>query len=157
MTVPMENETGARRVAATPQHAEALVLNCMDHRLIGAVADYLEARGLAGKYDQISLAGGAIGVMADQTAPWAETFWAHVKLARELHGIDRVIVIDHRDCGACKAFVGRDCAIDRDRERTIHTTRMEDLAREIRRREPGLDIELLLMELDGSVTSLAAA
>ena len=138
-----------------PGHTtEALVLNCMDHRLIGPVSDYLEARGLRGRYDQIVLAGGAIGVMSDQTTAWAETFWQHVKLARDLHGIRKIIVIDHRDCGACKAFVGQTCADDRERETVIHMIWMEALADEIRTREPDLDVELLLMDLDGSVEEI---
>ncbi len=135
---------------------EALVLNCMDYRLITPVADYLAARGLRGKYDQIVLAGGAIGVMADETNAWAETFWQHVKLARNLHGIRKIIVIDHRDCGACKAFVGQDCADEREGETAIHMVWMEALADEIKTREPDLQIELLLMDLDGSVERLDA-
>lgn len=154
MTLPVEPDTTALAPLPSPHPAEALVLNCMDHRLIGAVGDYLAACGLAGRYDQISLAGGAIGVMSDQTAPWAATFWAHVRLARELHGVSRLIVIDHRDCGACKAFVAGDCADERGRERAIHIRAMEALAEEVRAREPGLAVELLLMDLDGSVERL---
>ncbi len=154
MSLPLELEPFPANLATAPQQAEALVLNCMDHRLIAAVAQYLHARGLRGKYDQISLAGGAIGIMSDQTSPWAETFWAHVALARELHGIRKIIVIDHRDCGACKTLVDKDCAKDRDRELAIHMTSMEALADEIRTREPGLSVELLLMDLDGSVAVL---
>lgn len=148
-----ENDTPP---AGTAQKAHALVLNCMDYRLIGSVTDYLDDRGLTGKFDQISIAGGAIGVMADNAEPWAKTFWAHVKLARDLHGINKIIVIDHRDCGACKAFIGQDCADNRDREHDIHQEKMRALADEIRIREPGLDVELLLMDLDGSVAPLAA-
>ncbi len=130
---------------------EALVLNCMDYRLVGAVADYLDGRGLRGKYDQITLAGGAIGVMSDQTTAWAKTFWQHVALARKLHGIRKVIIIDHRDCGACKAFVSTDCADIREVETVTHMKWMEALADEIAKREPGLEVETLLMDLDGSV------
>ncbi|WP_092369675.1 carbonic anhydrase [Cribrihabitans marinus] len=154
MTLSTKPAIDALPFTCPSQQAEALVLNCMDHRLIGAVADYLDGRGLTGKYDQIVLAGGAVGVMADETAPWAETFWAHVGLARELHGISRIIVIDHRDCGACKAFVGSDCAEDPDHEIAVHTQRMEALADEIRTREPGLKVELLFMDLDGRVETL---
>ncbi len=128
----------------------------MDHRLIGAVAGYLAARGLAGKYDQITLAGGAIGDMADRTAPRAVTFWAHVERAQSLQGIRRIIVIDHRDCGACKALVGHDCADDPDSERLSRLAHMTALAREIRTRAPGLQVELLLMEIDGTVEPLGA-
>ena len=139
-------------VATQPVHqTEALVLNCMDYRLVSAMADYLQRRGLRGKYDQVTLAGGAIGVMSDQTAAWAETFWQHVALARSLHSICRIIVIDHRDCGACKAIVGPDCADVREEETATHMKWMEALADEIRTREPGLEVELVLMDLDGSV------
>lgn len=141
-----------------PRHkADALVLNCMDYRLIGAVADYMKARGLEGRYDQVILAGGAIGVMCDQTAHWAETFWQHVELAMDLHGVRKIIVIDHRDCGACKAFVGKDCAEDRDLETATHMKWMEALADETATRHPDLDVELLLMDLDGHVADVGGS
>ncbi len=152
----MISAVARREAAPEPNHAvEALVLNCMDYRLIGAVYNYLASRGLAGKYDQITLAGGAIGVMSDQTTEWANTFWQHVTLAKDLHDVRKVIVIDHRDCGACKAFVGKDCADERDGERQIHEECMGSLAKEIKIREPDLDVELLLMDLDGSVEDLS--
>ena len=144
----------AKSVPASDHETEALVLNCMDYRLIGPITDYLDGRGLRGRYDQVILAGGAIGVMSDQNAPWAETFWQHVKLAQDLHGISRIIVIDHRDCGACKAFVTKTCADDRTRETAIHTHWMKALADEIKTRAPNLQVELLLMDLDGSVEVL---
>lgn len=138
-------------VAAKSRTIEALVLSCMDYRLIARVAAYLDGRGLRGRYDQIVLPGGAIGVMSDETGAWSETFWQHVKLARDLHGIRKIIVIDHRDCGACKAFVGQHCADERERETVIHMIWMEALADEIKTREPDLDVELVLMDLDGTV------
>jgi carbonic anhydrase len=148
MNMPMTKPQSA----PDPSHqTEALVLNCMDYRLISPVADYLDGRGLRGKYDQIVLAGGAIGVMADKNSAWAETFWQHVRLARDLHGIRKIIVIDHRDCGACKAFFGKECADEREGETAIHMIWMEALADEIKTRESDLEVELLLMDLDGSV------
>ena len=135
--------------------AEALVLSCMDFRLIGAVGDYMASRGLSGRYDHIILAGGAMGVMAKDRPEWDRTFWEHLALARKLHGIKRLILIDHRDCGACKMFMGPDCADDPDGELITHMRVMEALADEVRTREPGLEVELLLMNLDGTVTSLS--
>ncbi len=134
--------------------AEALVLNCIDHRLIGTVTNYLHSRGLEGRYDQISIAGGAIGVMSAQTKSWSETFWQHLDLARKLHGIRKVIVIDHRDCGACKELVGKNCADNREREFGIHRKWMTALANKIRSFRPGLEVELILMDLDGSVEDI---
>lgn len=154
MHVQMNLAAKAANLATAPQQAEALVLNCMEYRLIAAVADYLDTRGLRGRYDQISLAGGALGIMSDKTAPWADAFWTHVALARKLHGIRRVIVIDHRDCRACKTLIDQDCAKHHEYEMAIHMKSMEAFADEIKTREPGLEVEVLLMDMDGSVTTM---
>lgn len=135
-----------------PVHeAEALVLHCMDPRLTGPVKDYLDRRGLRGRYDQIALEGGAIGVMSNRNSAWADTFWQHVRLARIHHGIHKIIVIDHRDCTACQHFPGDTPTSERERETVVHMIWMEALADEIKTREPGLDVELLLMDLDETV------
>lgn len=134
---------------------EALLLNCMDFRLVDEVTRYMKSRGLTDQYDQITLAGAAIGVLTDKRSAWGETFWQHVTLARELHNIKKIIVIDHRDCGACKAFIRSDCATDRDTEFAIHQKWLTRLAQEIHRREPELRVELLLMDLDGSVEEVS--
>lgn len=139
-------------ISETTHHRiQALLLSCIDYRLVDKVAQYLKARGLHGQYDQINLAGAAIGVLTDSHTAWGQTFWEHVALARQLHGISKVIVIDHRDCGACKLLIRSDCADDRDAEYAIHQNEMKTLAEMIHQREPGLDVELLLMDLDGSV------
>ena len=134
--------------------AEALVLSCMDYRLTGAVADYMKSRDLNGQYDHVVLAGGALGAMAETNPAWGQTFWEHLSLARKLHDIRRVILIDHRDCGACKMFVGPDCADDPDAEASTHIRVMKDLADQITSREPSVAVEFVLMDLDGSVTEV---
>lgn len=137
-----------------PHQLTALLLNCMDYRLVADVVRYMDSRGLRAQYDQITLAGAAIGVLADRRPAWGKTFWEHVTLARELHNIKKIIVIDHRDCGACKAFVDLDCAEDRESETQIHRNWLARLASEIELREPALEVELLLMDLDGSVEEI---
>ena len=134
--------------------AEALVLNCMDYRLVGKATDYLEGIGLAGRYDLVSMAGGALGVMLSTDGAWAKAFWDQLTLARDLHGIRRLIAIDHRDCGACREFVGSTCSVDAARETEIHRKVMTDFAVEVERRMPGLEVELLLMDLQGNVEVL---
>ena len=129
----------------------ALVLSCMDYRLIASVANYLNQRGLQGRYDQVVMAGAAVGVVHEPTGAWAATFWEHLDLAVKMHGITRVIIIDHRDCGACKVFVDPNCSSNQTRELQLHANAMADLANEIRRRQPALDIELTLMDLNGQV------
>ncbi len=75
-------------------------------------------------------------------------------LARQLHGIQRVLVMDHRDCGAYTLVFGQDFARDPAAELSVHAAQMDRLRTAIAARHPDLAVELLLMALDGSVADL---
>ena len=130
---------------------EALVLCCMDFRLVNEVGFLMNERGLVNKYDQVILAGGTLGVATDKYPAWAETFWNHLDLAIELHGVRRVIAVDHRDCGAFKLAFGKDFAQVPDEETQIHTRVMTDFRDLVKQKQPGIEVDLLLMGLDGHV------
>ena len=76
-------------------------------------------------------------------------------VARQLHRIKRVMVLDHRDCGAYRVFLGPDVASDPEKETAVHTAQLRALGTEIKARHPDLEVELLLMALDGSVEVIA--
>ncbi|MGE3267377.1 MAG: carbonic anhydrase [Chloroflexota bacterium] len=130
---------------------EALVLNCMDFRLVNEVGFLLNEHGLVNKYDQMILAGATLGVATDKYPAWAETYWNHLDLAMKLHGIQRVIAVDHRDCGAYKLVFGKDFGKLPDEETEIHTKVMTDFQEMMKKKQPNLEVELLLMSLDGHV------
>jgi carbonic anhydrase len=136
--------------------AEALLLSCMDYRLVAATARHMAARRLEGKYDHVILAGASLGATTDKYADWGKTFWEHLDAAIQLHGIHRVIVIDHRDCGAYKVILGEDVARDPAKERAVHASSLRRLRDQITSRQPALDVELLLMSLDGKVETVKA-
>jgi hypothetical protein len=130
---------------------EALVLTCMDFRLVNEVGFLLNEHGLVNKYDQVILAGATLGVATDKYPAWAETFWNHLELAIQLHAVRRVIAVDHRDCGAFKLVFGKDYGKLPDEETQIHTKVMTDFRDLVKKKQPNLDVELLLMHLDGHV------
>ena len=85
------------------------LLTCMDYRYAHRIIDLMDSKGLRGKYDIFVLGGAAAG--ANQIKEWRETFVNHVKVARELkHPIERIMILEHRDCGAYKKFFGLDWA-----------------------------------------------
>ena len=139
------------RFARAAGEADALLLNCMDYRLTGKITEYMAGQGLAGKYDQVILAGASLGAVTDKYPDWGRTFREHLAVAIELHHIHEVIVIDHRDCGAYKVILGRDYASDPAAETTIHAEMLHRLRREIHKLHPKLDMRLGLMSLDGKV------
>jgi hypothetical protein len=134
--------------------ADALVLNCMDYRLVDEGPRYFRHRGMTNKYDQVILAGGSIGALGKLGPEWAATFWKHVETAKALHHIHKVIVLDHRDCGAYKIVFGADSIADRDEETALHRSQMIVLRDEIKARHPDLETEMAIMDLDGSVQDL---
>ncbi len=134
---------------------EALLLSCMDYRLVDDTARYMDRRGLTNNYDHVILAGASLGALTDQKKAWGEAFWDHVAVARQLHRIKRVMVLDHRDCGAYRVFLGPDVASDPEKETAVHTAQLRALGTEIKARHPDLEVELLLMALDGSVEVIA--
>lgn len=135
---------------------DTLLLSCMDYRLMGHVAGYMNARNMQANYDHVILAGASLGALTDKKPAWGEAFWDHVAVAKELHHIKRLIVMDHRDCGAYKVFLGMDVASDPAKETAVHGQYLTKLKAMVKERHPDLEVELLLMGLDGTVEKLAA-
>ena len=135
--------------------AEALLLNCIDYRLDAATTRYMAEQGMDGKYDQVILAGAALGVENRKFADWGRTFWEHVQIAIDLHHIRRIIIMDHRDCGFFKGVHGKDLAADPEEELKVHTAQMHLVKADIGRRHPNLEVQLLLMGLDGKAETVA--
>ena len=131
--------------------ADALLLCCMDYRLIDETERYMSGRGLRNKYDEVILAGASLGALTSKYPAWNETFWEHLDVAISLHGIHKVIVIDHRDCGAYKVILGEDFAKDPAKETKIHASELNELKKQINDKQPKLEVELLLMDLAGKV------
>lgn len=137
-------------------HTDALLLSCMDFRLMDDVERYMSGRGMADKYDHIVLAGAALGATTNKFPAWNKTFWQHLDIAIKLHSIHKVIVMDHRDCGAYKVVLGEDFAKDPAKETTVHSKQLRTLQKAILKKHPKLEVELLLMALDGSVEPITA-
>lgn len=148
--------------ASMAGEADALLLSCMDYRLIDDTAQYMkDKRQLLGKYDYVILAGASLGVNNRTYRNWGRTFWQHLDTAIALHSIHEVIVIDHRNCGAYKLLLGKDFPPDpteaqRKEETRVHKRQLDRLATAIHRKYRYLDIATGLMNLDGSVEDIGS-
>lgn len=155
----------ATDVQAKPSRADeadALLLSCMDYRLIDDTAKYMQnERHLLNNYDYVILAGASLGVNNRTHRNWGRTFWQHLDTAIALHNINQVIVMDHRNCGAYKVLLGRDFPPDpteeqRREETRVHKRQLDRLATAIHQRHAYLDVTILLMNLDGSVEEIGS-
>ncbi len=145
---------GLPGMARAASKTEALLLSCMDFRLMDEVERYMTGRGLRNNYDHIVLAGASLGAITDKFPAWNQTFWEHLDVAIKLHHINRVIVMDHRDCGAYKVILGPEHAKDPKTERETHLKQLKTLEAKIGEKHPQLKVEMLLMALNGKAEVL---
>jgi hypothetical protein len=141
-------------VARAAGTAEALALTCIDYRLVDDNVRFLDGLKLTKEYDQISLAGASLAAVSPQFQSSNAAFWDHVVIAKQLHHIRRVIVVDHRDCGAFKVVYGKDFAGAHDPETAQHKSVMKLLQSALAKRHPDLESEFYLMALDGRAERL---
>ena len=141
-------------VARAGGHTEMLLLTCMDFRLVNEVEAYMEARGLKDRYDHVVLAGASLGALNDRFPAWSEVFWQHLDLAIELHEVHRVMVLDHRDCGAYKMILGEAAVKDAETELKSHVKQLYALRSAIITKHPHMEVEIGLMSLDGTVAQM---
>lgn len=152
---PQAGHDADPHAGAAPAHTtEALLLSCMDYRLVDDTARYMDGRGLTNQYDHVILAGASLGVLNNQFKNWSKTFWEHLKVAIDLHHIKRVILMDHRDCGAYKVILQADFSKDLQMETRIHGKFLRELMVVIHKTYPELEVERLLMNLDGTVQKI---
>jgi len=131
---------------------EAMVLSCIDPRMVDQVHYYMEAvKKQTCQYSQFVIAGAAIGVMAPKFETWHAAFWDNLATSISLHKIKKIIAIDHRDCGAAKIAYGEKSIADPATETATHKKVLADFRREVNHRHPSLEVLTGLMALDGKM------
>lgn len=133
---------------------EAMVLSCIDPRFHEPVRNVMVSRKLTGQYSQFVVAGASIGVVAPAFKEWQKTFWDNLGASIQLHSINRVIVINHRDCGAAKIAYGEAAVKNKDVETKTHREALAEFRKQLKARHPNLGAETGLMALDGKIEAL---
>ena len=127
-----------------------MILSCIDPRFQRVVFYYLKKKKLIGKYSSFTVAGSAIGVTHLKFKKWHSTFWENLETSIKLHKIEKLIVINHRDCGAAK-IVNRKKIFNKSNETKIHINSFTQIKKRFKKRYPKLTIELKLFSLNGKV------
>ena len=130
---------------------KAMVLSCMDPRFQNLVHNHLKKQKLFGKYSAFTIAGAAVGVTHYKFKKWHKTFYDNLSTSIKLHQIEKLIVINHKDCGAAKIVNGKK-AFNITNEQNIHKESFSKLKKEIKKRFPKLKVELNLMSLKSKIT-----
>tara|TARA_B100000401_G_C52198076_1_gene435564 strand:+ start:93 stop:485 length:393 start_codon:yes stop_codon:yes gene_type:complete len=127
-----------------------MVLSCIDPRFQPIVFRYLKKKNLIGKYSSFTIAGSAIGVTANKFKRWHKVFWDNFRTSVKLHNIKKLIVINHRDCGAAKIINGKKEFSDIN-ETKVHRNSFQKIKKIFKKKYPKLKIELKLISLNKKI------
>ncbi len=125
---------------------EAMVLSCMDPRFQPKVYAYLKTKKLTGKYSAFTIAGSAIGVTHKKFKKWHSTFIDNLSTSIKLHKIKKIIVINHKDCGAAKIINGKK-KFNSIIENKIHRESFKKIKKILNNRFPSLKISFKILSL----------
>ncbi len=129
---------------------KAMVLSCMDPRFQHLVHNHLKKKKLTGKYSAFTIAGAAVGVTHNKFKKWHKTFYDNLGTSIQLHKIEKLIVINHKDCGAAK-IANQKKEFNTYDELKIHLESFIKIKKTIKKKFPKLKIEFYLMSLDKKV------
>ena len=130
---------------------KAMVLSCIDPRFQQLVHNHLKKKKLIGKYSAFTIAGAAVGVTHNKFKKWHKTFYDNLGVSIQLHKIEKLIVINHKDCSAAKIANGKK-EFSPENEKKIHKESFSKIKKQIKKRFPKLKVELNLISLGGKIT-----
>ena len=128
-----------------------MVLSCIDPRFQHLVYNHLQKKKLIGKYSAFTIAGAAVGVTHNKFKQWHKTFYDNLGTSIQLHKIEKLIVINHKDCGATKIANGKKVFTSAN-EKKIHKESFLKIKKQIKKKFPKLKVEFNLISLDSKIT-----
>jgi carbonic anhydrase len=160
----MELEAFLDTLAATPEHKDRmnllaadsgsgkktlLLLTCIDLRYPSMIHAKMEPK-FHKLYDHVCLAGAGLSPVIDfgpdRKPHWQQTFLEHVAISSALHSIARVVVMDHRDCGAFRKFgLLKEADTDTSKETETHREQAKRLQALLKKEFPKLGFDYLLL------------
>ena len=123
-----------------------MVLSCIDPRFQPKVYKYLKNKKLIGKYSSFTIAGAGIGVTHKKFKKWHTTFWDNLNTSIKLHKINKLIVINHKDCAAAKIANGKK-KFNSLIENKIHKKSFEAINKVINTKYPKLKVKFKTLSL----------
>ena len=94
------NPTNQQKDLMVKHKAEACALSCIDFRLVDATVTELEGTS-NNPFDYTAIPGASLFFnYADFFPDYSSSFLQTVQIARNLHDVDGIAIVQHQDCGA---------------------------------------------------------
>jgi carbonic anhydrase len=135
---------------------KALVLSCIDYRILEAERYFLSLQNLGNLYDMTALAGSSLALSGVPHQCDAMAFWDQLDISYRLHHIKKVIILDHQDCAAFAYKIDPQLSADPALELKTHQESLSRAHWAIRDKYPDLNIELYFVNLNAEVQPIEA-
>ena len=144
-----------RLIADENKKYDAMAISCIDPRFQKPVHKHLGKAIGHGKYSHLAIAGAGIAGVAPALGGWHETLWSNLATSLKLHRFTKVVLVQHRGCGAAtQAYGFIDFEGKPESETQLHQTVVSQFRDQLHQRHPQLCLEAVLMGLDGEVKEL---
>lgn len=130
---------------------EAVVLHCIDFRFHSFIRKFLvEKLNLQDKFDLVSVAGAVKDIVRDERNVPKESILKQIEIAKRLHQIKRVILINHQNCGA----YGPSLESGSEHEFETHSNDLKKARDFVLKEFPDLSVSLYFAKLNGEIEEI---
>ena len=127
--------------------AKAIALTCIDFRLVDDTVVQLNKLGYLNKYDEFILAGASLGYNTSVDNGWSGVFEEHINIAKDLHDIHEIIIIDHLSCGMYKNVYGE---LTSEQELDKHIENLKLAKETLSVKYPDFTISTYIIDIEGN-------
>ncbi len=125
--------------------AKAIIIHCIDFRFIASIRGWMEKEQLMGAADVVAVAGAAQNIVSPKNESEREFIFKQIDIAKRLHEIDEVILMNHTDCGA---YGGKSAFVNELAEREKHELDLREARAIAQTRFPQLKVRLFLAKIN---------
>jgi carbonic anhydrase len=133
---------------------KACVITCIDFRFQKNIKDYLVKNDYLGEADIISVAGASHDIATPQTPVDQNYLMNQIGISVSLHNPDKIIIVDHQDCGMYAATGKIEKGLDLPKDTEKHTNYLLKAKELIQQKYNNIEVVLLMAGLDGSFTEI---
>jgi len=123
-----------------------MVLTCIDPRCQPKINSIMKNKKLIGKYSLFSIAGSTLGITSKNFKNWEKVFWKNFSISSQIHGIKKLIVINHYDCSFAK-MINKKKLFNNKIEKEIHIKSFKLLKKRFLKRYPKFKLETKIISV----------
>ena len=125
---------------------KAMVITCIDPRCHSKINYIMKNKKLIGKYSLFSIAGSTLGITSKKLNNWDKVFWKNFSISSQIHGIKKLIAINHYDCGLAK-MLNKKKLLNKKIEKEIHVKSFKLLKNRFSKKYPKLKLETKIISV----------